>query len=48
MDEYLLCDILCVIGYIQWLIIASIVIYIIKEVFYGSKTNIKDKTNNPW
>lgn len=40
--EYIVCDILCAIGYLEWMAIVFIIIYTIREGIYGQDTDTKD------
>ena len=41
-NEYVLCDILCAIGYLEWMAIVFIIALIIEEGIYGQDRNIKN------
>jgi hypothetical protein len=44
----MLCDMLYVIGYIEWFIIVIVLLYTIRGVYCEYKGVNKDKTNHPW
>jgi hypothetical protein len=41
-NEYVLCDILCIVGYLEWMAIIFIIIYTIKESIYEQDRDTKD------
>jgi hypothetical protein len=41
-DEYMLCDILCVLDYARWMVCIVCIIYIIRKVMDGQDRDTKD------
>ena len=41
-DEYMLCDILCMLDYAKWIVGILFIIYIIRRGLHGQDRNIKN------
>lgn len=48
LDAKLLCDILCVIGYLEWAIIVGVLIYTIYKAKYDNRQDISRERKNLW